>query len=42
MQPTHNPLSEAIGDADAADLFPAISRGVGHQLWFVGSHGAPK
>jgi starvation-inducible DNA-binding protein len=42
MQPTHNTLSEAIGDADAADLFTEISRGVDHQLWFVESHVAPK
>jgi starvation-inducible DNA-binding protein len=42
MQPTHNPLSEAIGDADTVDLFTEISRGVDHQLWLVESHVAPK
>jgi starvation-inducible DNA-binding protein len=34
--------SEALGDADTADLFAEISRGVDHQLWLVGSHVAPK
>ena len=33
--------SAAIGDADTADLFTEISRGVDHQLWFVESHAAP-
>jgi starvation-inducible DNA-binding protein len=32
----------AFGDADTADLFTEISRGVDHQLWFVESHAAPK
>jgi len=32
----------AFGDADTADLFTEISRGVDHQLWFVESHVAPK
>ncbi len=34
--------SAAIGDADTADLFTEISRGVDHQLWLVESHVAPK
>ena len=34
--------SEALGDADTADLFTEISRGVDHQLWLVESHVAPK
>jgi starvation-inducible DNA-binding protein len=34
--------SETVGDADTADLFTAISRGVDHQLWLVESHVAPK
>jgi starvation-inducible DNA-binding protein len=33
--------SAAMGDADTADLFTEISRGVDHQLWFVESHSAP-
>ena len=32
----------AMGDADTADLFTEISRGIDHQLWFVESHAAPK
>jgi starvation-inducible DNA-binding protein len=32
----------AFGDADTADLFTEISRGIDHQLWFVESHVAPK
>ncbi len=41
-------LREAIGqattfgDADTADLFTEVSRGIDHQLWFVESHRAPK
>ena len=31
-----------FGDADTADLFTEISRGIDHQLWFVESHIAPK
>jgi starvation-inducible DNA-binding protein len=34
--------SETFGDADTADLFTEISRGVDQQLWFVESHVAPK
>ena len=34
--------SETLGDADTADLFTEISRGVDHQLWLVESHVAPK
>jgi starvation-inducible DNA-binding protein len=34
--------SETIGDADTADLFTEISRGVDHQLWLVESHVSPK
>ena len=30
--------SATIGDADTADLFTEISRGVDHQLWLVKSH----
>jgi len=31
-----------IGDADTADLFTEISRGIDQQLWFVESHAAPR
>ena len=31
----------AFGDADTADLFTEISRGIDRQLWFVESHLAP-
>jgi starvation-inducible DNA-binding protein len=31
-----------LGDADTADLFTEISRGIDHRLWFVESHIAPK
>lgn len=31
----------AFGDADTADLFTEISRGIDQQLWFVESHIAP-
>jgi len=34
--------SPTIGDADTADLFTEISRGVDHQLWLVESHVAPR
>ena len=34
--------SAAVGDADAADLFTEISRGVDQRLWFVESQVAPK
>ncbi len=34
--------SETLGDADTADLFTEVSRGVDHQLWLVESHVAPK
>lgn len=34
------PIDEAnaLDDADAADLFTEISRGLDHWLWFVGAH----
>lgn len=32
----------AMGDADTADIFTEISRGVDRHLWFVESHAAPK
>jgi starvation-inducible DNA-binding protein len=32
----------AFGDADTADLFTEISRGIDQQLWFVESHAAPR
>ena len=35
-------LATDFGDADTADLFTEISRGIDHQLWFVESHIAPK
>ncbi|MGV8996181.1 MAG: DNA starvation/stationary phase protection protein Dps [Parvibaculaceae bacterium] len=35
-------LAAEFGDADTADLFTEISRGVDHQLWFIESHVAPK
>jgi starvation-inducible DNA-binding protein len=31
-----------FGDADTADLFTEVSRGVDRQLWFVESHTPPK
>jgi starvation-inducible DNA-binding protein len=31
-----------FGDADTADLFTVISRGIDHQLWLVESHIVPK
>ena len=31
-----------FGDADTADMFTEISRGVDHQLWFVESHRPPQ
>jgi starvation-inducible DNA-binding protein len=31
-----------IGDADTADLFTEISRGIDQQLWFVEAHVAPR
>ena len=34
--------SETLGDADTADLFTEVSRGVDQQLWLVESHVAPK
>ncbi len=33
--------SAAFGDADTADLFTEISRGIDQQLWFVESHMLP-
>ncbi len=32
----------AFGDADTADMFTQVSRGIDQQLWFVESHSAPK
>ncbi len=32
----------AYGDADTADLFTEVSRGIDHQLWLVESHQPPK
>lgn len=32
----------AFGDANTADLFTEVSRGIDQQLWFVESHIAPK
>jgi starvation-inducible DNA-binding protein len=34
--------SATFGDADTADLFTEISRGVDQQLWFVESHAMPQ
>jgi starvation-inducible DNA-binding protein len=34
--------STTMGDADTADLFTQISRGVDHQIWLVESHAAPR
>jgi starvation-inducible DNA-binding protein len=35
-------LTTNFGDADTADLFTELSRGIDRQLWFVESHLAPK
>ena len=35
-------LATTFGDADTADLFTEISRGIDQQLWFVESHAPPK
>ncbi len=35
-------LAADFGDANTADLFTEISRGIDQQLWFVESHTAPK
>lgn len=35
-------LSADAGDADTADLFTEISRGIDRQLWFVESHAVPR
>ena len=37
-------ISEATlsGDADTADLFTEVSRGIDHQLWLVESHATPR
>jgi starvation-inducible DNA-binding protein len=35
-------LTTNFGDADTADLFTELSRGIDRQLWFVESHRAPK
>ena len=43
-QSARDAIDEAskYGDADTADLFTEISRGIDKQLWFVKSHIAPK
>ena len=33
--------SSELGDADAADIFTEISRGIDKYLWFVEAHGQP-
>jgi starvation-inducible DNA-binding protein len=35
-------LAAGFGDANTADLFTQISRGIDQQLWFVESHVAPR
>ena len=35
-------LAATFGDADTADLFTEISRGIDRQIWFVESHAAPR
>jgi starvation-inducible DNA-binding protein len=35
-------LAATFGDADTADLFTEISRGIDQQLWLVESHVAPR
>ncbi|PKU23006.1 DNA starvation/stationary phase protection protein Dps [Telmatospirillum siberiense] len=35
-------LASEFGDANTADLFTEISRGIDQQLWFVESHAAPQ
>ncbi len=35
-------LATGFADADTADLFTEVSRGVDHQLWFVESHQSQK
>jgi starvation-inducible DNA-binding protein len=34
--------ASGYGDADTADIFTEVSRGIDHQLWLVESHAAPK
>jgi starvation-inducible DNA-binding protein len=43
-QSARSAIDEAAvsGDADTADLFTEVSRGIDHQLWFVESHLPPK
>ncbi len=43
-QSARGAISEATlsGDADTADLFTEVSRGIDHQLWLVESHATPR
>ena len=43
-QSTRDAIAQATGytDADTADLFTEVSRGIDHQLWFVESHRPPQ
>ena len=43
-QSARSAIDEAAvsGDADTADLFTEVSRGIDHQLWFVESHLPPR
>jgi len=43
-QSMRDAIAQATGyaDADTADLFTEVSRGIDHQLWFVESHRPPQ